>query len=45
MALHVLPDEAQVNALHMASVAYHEIDYVLTWNCKHCERIARAVQW
>lgn len=35
MALHVLPDKAQVDALHIASVAYHEIDYLLTWNCKH----------
>jgi predicted nucleic acid-binding protein len=35
MSLHVLPDKAQVDALHIASVAYHEIDYLLTWNCKH----------
>jgi hypothetical protein len=35
MSLNVLPDKAQVDALHMASVAYHEIDYLLTWNCKH----------
>lgn len=35
MSLHVLPDKAQVDALRIASVAYHEIDYLLTWNCKH----------
>lgn len=23
------------SALHIASVAHHEIDYLLTWNCKH----------
>lgn len=35
MSLGVLPDNAQVDALHIASVAHHEIDYLLTWNCKH----------
>lgn len=35
MSLQVLPDKAQVDALHIASVAYHEIEYLLTWNCKH----------
>jgi predicted nucleic acid-binding protein len=35
MSLGVLPDKAQVDALHIASVAHHEIDYLLTWNCKH----------
>ena len=35
MLLRVLPDKAQVDALHIASVAHHEIEYLLTWNCKH----------
>ncbi len=35
ISLHVLPNKAQVDALHIASVAYHEIEYLLTWNCKH----------
>ena len=35
MSLGVLPEKAQVDALHIATVAYHEIQYLLTWNCKH----------
>jgi hypothetical protein len=35
MSLRLLPDKAQVDALHIASVAYHEIEYLLTWSCKH----------
>lgn len=35
MSLGVLPPKAQVDALHIASVAHHRIQYLLTWNCKH----------
>lgn len=35
MSLGVLPAKAQVDALHIASVAHHRIQYLLTWNCKH----------
>lgn len=35
MSLGVLPAKAQVDALHIATVAHHQIDYLLTWNCKH----------
>lgn len=35
MSLGVLPSKAQVDALHIATVAHHQIDYLLTWNCKH----------
>jgi hypothetical protein len=35
ISLGVLPDKAQVDALHIAMVAHHEIDYLLTWNCTH----------
>lgn len=35
LSLGVLPEKAQVDALHIAAVAYHEIQYLLTWNCKH----------
>jgi hypothetical protein len=35
ISLGVLPEKAQVDALHIATVAYHEIQYLLTWNCKH----------
>lgn len=31
----ILPPTAQVDALHIAAAAFHEIDYLLTWNCKH----------
>ena len=35
MSLGILPEKAQVDALHIAAVAHHEIQYLLTWNCKH----------
>jgi hypothetical protein len=35
MAIGVLPPKAQVDALHIASVAHHRLQYLLTWNCKH----------
>jgi hypothetical protein len=31
----ILPSLAQVDALHIAAVAHHRIQYLLTWNCKH----------
>ena len=31
----ILPPKASVDALHIAMVAYHRVDYLLTWNCKH----------
>lgn len=31
----ILPSNAQVDALHIAAVAHHRIQYLLTWNCKH----------
>ena len=31
----ILPPKAQVDALHIATVAHHRIQYLLTWNCKH----------
>jgi hypothetical protein len=35
MALGVLPQKAQVDALHISLAAHHRIQYLLTWNCKH----------
>ena len=35
MAQSILPATAQVDALHIATAAYHGIDYLLTWNCTH----------
>ena len=30
----ILPPKAQVDALHIATVAHHRIQYFLTWNCE-----------
>ncbi|MFN0198940.1 MAG: DNA-binding protein [Planctomycetaceae bacterium] len=35
MSRSILPAKAQVDALHIAAVAHHRIQYLLTWNCKH----------
>lgn len=35
MSLGVLPEKAQIDALHIATVEHHQIQYLLTWNCKH----------
>ena len=35
MGLGALPPKAEVDALHIATVAHHRIQYLLTWNCKH----------
>lgn len=35
MSRAILPPKAAVDALHIASVAHHRIQYLLTWNCKH----------
>lgn len=37
---HSLPKKASTDALHIALAAYHGMDFLLTWNCKH---IANAV--
>ncbi|HUT14374.1 MAG TPA: type II toxin-antitoxin system VapC family toxin [Thermoguttaceae bacterium] len=31
----ILPRKATIDALHIATVAHHRIEYLLTWNCKH----------
>jgi hypothetical protein len=31
----ILPPKATIDALHIALVAHHKIQYLLTWNCKH----------
>jgi len=30
-----LPEKARVDAVHLATAIFHQIDYLLTWNCKH----------
>ena len=31
----ILPPDALVDALHIAVTAFHGVEYLLTWNCKH----------
>ncbi len=31
----IVPQKAAVDAAHIAIAAVHEVDYLLTWNCKH----------
>jgi len=31
----ILPPKALFDALHIAMTAYHRVDYLLTWNCRH----------
>jgi hypothetical protein len=31
----ILPANAQIDALHIAVASFHEVEYLLTWNCKH----------
>ena len=38
----ILPPQASIDALHIAMVAHHRIEYLLTWNCRH---IANARIW
>jgi hypothetical protein len=35
MSKAILPSKATVDALHIAVVAHHRIEYLLTWNCRH----------
>ena len=35
MSRAILPRKAEVDALHIATVAHHRIEYLLTWNCRH----------
>jgi hypothetical protein len=35
MSRAILPAKASIDALHIAMVAHHRIEYLLTWNCKH----------
>jgi len=32
-----LPNKATDDAMHVAMAAYHEVDYLLTWNCRHID--------
>ena len=36
LMLHVgLPTKAAVDAVHIATAALNQVDYLLTWNCRH----------
>lgn len=35
MSRAILPEKACTDALHIAAVAHHRIQYLLTWNCRH----------
>lgn len=35
MSRAILPAKAQVDALHIAAVAHHRVQYLLTLNCRH----------
>ncbi len=32
-----LPKSATADAVHVAVAAYHGVDYLLTWNCRHID--------
>jgi len=32
-----LPEKATDDAMHVAFASYHNIDYLLTWNCRHID--------
>jgi hypothetical protein len=34
-----LPDKAELDALHISLATIHQIDYVLSWNCKHIANV------
>ena len=35
-----MADTAQADALHVAVAAIHQVDYLLTWNCRHIDNAA-----
>ncbi len=34
-----LPERAAADAIHIALAAFHGLDYLLTWNCKHIANV------
>ena len=35
LSTHLLPAKAAVDAAHIAVAAIHQVDFLLTWNCRH----------
>lgn len=40
LTTHLLPAKAAVDAAHIAVAAVHEMDFLLTWNCRHIANAA-----
>ena len=40
LAKHLLPAKAAVDAAHIAVAAVHEMDFLMTWNCRHIANAA-----
>ena len=40
LATRLLPAKAAVDAAHIAVAAVHEVDFLLTWNCRHIANAA-----
>ena len=36
-----IPKTAEADALHVAVAAVHQIDYLLTWNCRHIDNASK----
>jgi predicted nucleic acid-binding protein len=36
-----IPPQAEADALHVAVAAVHNIDYLLTWNCRHIDNATK----
>lgn len=36
-----LPEKATDDAMHVAFASYHNIDYLLTWNCRHIDNAVK----
>jgi len=36
-----IPEEAKLDAFHLAFTMWHELDYLLTWNCRHIANAKR----
>lgn len=36
-----IPANAEADALHIAVAAVHQIDFLLTWNCRHIDNAAK----
>ncbi len=40
LSRHLLPEKARTDATHLAIAAVHEVEYLLTWNCRHLANAA-----